>query len=175
MFVLFFTAGGNQMSHTRPIVSAISVLALAAVAACGESERSPAPPPPDPARCKIADLGEASDAIAKGPLPDDAMVRMTGLNSPKSLVWQDPATGRTYFVSRVTGAEGRWLYYMQELDVGETPKVLSVFEGHIQRWDRLPQPQAVPMAAALKKDYHLDIVPDQTYLITAGAKPEGCP
>lgn len=160
------------MAHTRPIVSAISLCALAA---CGEGERPPAPPPPDPARCEIADLGEASDLIASGKVPDDKMVRLTGISSPKSLVWQDAATGRTYFVSRVTGAADRWLYYTQELDVGETPKVLSVFEGHIQRWDQLPKQQAVPMAAALKKEYHLDIVPEQTYLITAGSKPEGCP
>jgi hypothetical protein len=161
------------MTNDTLVISVSLAFVTLAVSSCGES--APPPPPPDPARCEIADLGEASDLIAKGPLPDDKMVRVTGISSPKSLVWQDAATKQAHFVSRVIGAEGRWLYYMQELGVGETPKVLSEFEGHLRRWEELPQKQAVPMAAALERDYKIKIDPANTWLITNGAKPEGCP
>ena len=161
------------MKHTRLLISVAFVVSSVATASCGKD--APPPPPPDPKRCEIADLGEASDAIAKGPLPDDKMVRVTGINSPKSLVWQDPTTKQAYFVARITGAEDRWLYYMQPLGVGETPKVLSVFEGHLQRWDSMPKEKAIPIAGALKKNYQAEIDFTKTWLITAGSKPDGCP
>lgn len=161
------------MSAGQRLILAWAAVLLAAGTSCKPEPTAPAPPP-DPRRCELRDLGEAATLVESGAIPDDQLVRITGLGHPGSLVWQDQHTKQAYFLTRLMGAQRR-LFYMQELAPGETPKVLSVFEGHIRRWDRLPQKRAVPIAAALKKDYGIEIEADKTYLIVGGAKPEGCP
>lgn len=161
------------MSLSQHAILASAALILTAGLSCKPEPAEPAPPP-DPKRCELVDLGEASTLVESGTIPDDQFVRVTGLGHPGSLVWQDQTTKQAYFLTRLMGAQRR-LFYMQELAPGETPKVLSVFEGHIRRWDRLPPQRAVPMAGALKKDYRIEIEPDKTYLIVGGAKPDGCP
>jgi hypothetical protein len=151
-----------------------AVLALAALGGGCSSEPAPAAPPADPSRCELKDLGEASTLIETGNLPADQLARLSGVGDPRSLVRQDSVTKQAYFLTRVMGTQRR-LFYMQELATGETPKVLAVFEGRLQRWDLLPPQQAVPIANALKQEYQIDIDPRQTYLITADAKPDGCP
>jgi hypothetical protein len=141
--------------------------------ACGD-EKAPKPAAKDPKRCDLKDLGEAANLIESGKIPDDQLARVSGIGDPRSLVWQDKVTSKTFVLTRVMGTQRR-LLFLEELPPGQAPTVKAVFEGHLLRWDKLPPQRAVPIGRALKKEYEIDIDATKTYLIIAGAKPEGCP
>ena len=139
-----------------------------------KDENSAEDGPKDPARCKLLDLGEATDFMSSGkPVPDDQLVGMAGIADPKMLVWQDAKTKRVHYVTKIMGAGGK-LLYTEQVPAGEKPRILSNFEGTIRLWKNIPGKDALDMAKALKKEWGTTIDPNDTYLLTGGVKPEGC-
>lgn len=128
----------------------------------------------DPRRCQIQEAGEAADLLNRPDFPLDRMVRVQGITYPKALVWKDKTTGIVNFTARVMGTEQR-LFYLRTIPQGASPGILSELTGHLSRWDRLPEARMKPIAAALKQQYNINIVPEKTYVIDADGKPEGCP
>ena len=128
----------------------------------------------DPARCEVAELGEAADLFEKGDPPSGRIARIDGLTDPRTLVWKDETTGAIFFITRVMGTQRR-LYYMAPVKPGEEPRALAVVEGHLQRWSDLEPKKGVTLSRALEREYSLKIDPAVTFLITAGEKPSGCP
>jgi hypothetical protein len=156
---------------------AATLFSLASLAGCkGGQDGSPATPANagDPARCVALDLGEASDIVQSGKaIPDNQLVKIQGITSPRSLVWQDAATKKVYYVAKIMGT-GERLLYSEELAPGQEPRILSEFEGTIRLWSHLPKEDAVPMAKALEKEWGVKIDEERTYLIEGGTKPRGC-
>lgn len=133
-----------------------------------------APKQQDPQRCAVREAGEAANLLGQVNLPNDSMVRVQGITHPQALVWQDKEQGTTHYATRVMGTEKR-VFYLKTISQGERPQILSELTGHLIRWDQLPDKRMKPVAAALKKQYHIAIEPDQTYVIDADGRPEGCP
>ena len=149
------------------------IASLSCVTAC-KGDKSAVDAPKNPARCKLLDLGEATDFMSSGkPVPDDQFVGMAGIADPKMLVWQDAKTKRVHYVTKIMGAGGK-LLYTERVPAGKEPRILSNFEGTISLWKNLPEKDALDMAKALKKEWGTEIDPNDTYLITGGVKPDGC-
>lgn len=161
---------------SRPPCPLALVLICAGALGCGgegTGEQS-APAAADPQRCALAELGEAADLVESGRLPDDQLVALQGIADPRTLVWKDQQTGDIFYITRVMGTQQR-LYYMEQLAPGQAPAIKSEFVGHLRRWDKLPEREAVPIARALLTEYKLQVEPEKTYLLVGGAKPAGCP
>ena len=149
------------------------LIASPGVTAC-KNEKSAVDAPKNPARCKLLDLGEATDFMSSGkPVPDDQLVGMAGIADPTMLVWQDAKTKRVHYVTKIMGAGGK-LLYTEQVPAGKEPRILSNFEGTIRLWKNLPEKDAADMAKALKKEWGTTIDPNDTYLLTGGVKPDGC-
>ncbi len=157
----------------RIAILSLLIASLACATAC-KDEKSAVDTPKDPARCVLLDLGEVTDFMpSKKPIPDDQFVRMTGIADPKMLVWQDAATKRVHYVTKIMGAGGK-LLYTEQVAAGKEPRILSDFKGTIRLWKNLPEKDALDMAKALKKEWGTEIDMNDTYLLTGGVKPEGC-
>lgn len=164
----------KHTSSTGALACSITLLVLAT--GCKKSPEDGGPPAnaDDPSRCVAIDLGEASDIIPSGKaLPDNQLVRIQGITSPKTLIWQDSKTKKVYYVAKILGAGGK-LLYSQELGPGEEPRILSSFQGTMRRWSSLPKEDAIPMAKALEKEWGVKIDVDKTYLVKGDTKPAGC-
>ena len=127
----------------------------------------------DPQRCVLKELGEASDLAESKSLPNDTYVHVTGIANPKTLVWQDRETGHVFYVAKIMGTGGN-LLYMQQMQPGEKPKILSDFKGTLTRWQDLKKTDSVPMAKALLSKWRFKINPDSTYVIRGRTMPDGC-
>ena len=161
------------IDSTRIAILSLLIASLASATAC-KNEKSAMDAPKDPARCKLLDLGEATDFMSSGkPVPDDQLVGVAGIADPKMLVWQDAVTKRVHYVTKVMGAGGK-LLYTEQVPAGDKPRILSNFEGTIRLWKNLPEKDALDMAKALKKEWGTTIDPNSTYLLTGGVKPDGC-
>ncbi len=158
---------------TRPHHVAL-LIAMLTLAACRTDSSKEASLPVDPARCKVIDLGEATELFNKSALDDNRMVLIRGFAHPRALVWRDATTGFTYYITRVMGTKQR-LFFLQQLNPDEKPKILSELEGHLLRWDKLKSKRSDPIANALASQYDIRIKPESTYVIDASGKPAGCP
>lgn len=131
---------------------------------------------PDPTRCKIVDIGDSMDLVKDGQLElkSDQMVFSQGMADPRALRWLNKSSGEVYSITRLMGTQQR-LFFLQRLKSDQTASIKTEFRGHLLRWDELPKSQSVPIAKALASQYNIQIDPQQTYLINADSKPEGCP
>jgi hypothetical protein len=150
------------------------LLSLWTATACSRPPEEPAPlESRDPARCSLVNLGDAEDWTDKQ-FPDDQMITVGGISNPIILVWRDSRSGQVFYVTRVAGTGAR-LLYMARLSPGETPVARSSFSGTIQRWKQLPPDLTRSMSAAIRAQWDVQLNPDDTWVISAGQKPEGCP
>lgn len=136
-------------------------------------EKTMSPPPPTHSKmCKIVDLGEASDAVKKQ-LPNNQLISLQGISSPKTLVWQDTNTQQIYFATKIMGAQGK-LFYMDKLKTGETPSIKSNFQGTLMLWKHLPINLLKSMKRQFKEQWGVEIDENKTYILKANEKPAGC-
>lgn len=171
--------GMSKVFGAMKLLAAAGCVALAVLSSGCKSSESTSPSVPsnanDPARCVAVDLGEASDIIPSGmAIPDNQLVKIQGITSPRSLVWQDAASKKVYYVAKIMGT-GERLLYSEELAPGQEPRILSDFEGTIHLWSHLPKEDGPPMAKALEKEWGVKLDVDHTYLVQGGTKPAGCP
>lgn len=136
-----------------------------------ESKNSP-PPPTHNGMCNLTDLGEAADAVEKQ-LPNNQYVTLSGMSSPKTLVWQDVKKQHIYYATKIMGAQGK-LFYMDELQTGQKPTIKSTFVGTLMLWKHLPIDLLNSMKAQFKDHWGVEVDENTTYILTATQKPKGC-
>jgi len=158
--------------HRIPALVLTAALLCLSLASCSRDEAKAAAL--DPARCSLRELGEATTAMESGKLPTDQLVHMEGITHPGTLVWKDAKSGAVNYVTRVMGT-GQKLFYMQQIENGEEPGILSDFQGTLLRWTDMPREESAPMARALKDEWKVDVIPEGTYILKGGTKPLGCP
>jgi len=169
------------MSHPGPSGYRIflhAALTAALLSGCqnSRSEKAPAnqPPPRQDGMCTLQELGEASDLVEAGRIPDNQYGRISGMSDPKTLVWQDARTKKVFFAAKVLGAEGR-LFYMEELQTGSLPGLRESFTGTILKWPHLHPELAAALEGQFRSQWNVEIDKAQTYIIRGGEKPGGCP
>ena len=139
----------------------------------GTVQNQPSPPPPvHENMCNLVDLGEASDAIKKS-LPNNQFATLQGMSNPKTLVWQDAKNGQIYYATKLMGAEGR-LFYMARLKPGEKPTIKSSFTGTLLLWKHIEKGLQLSMIKQFHDQWGVDVNVDNTYIVIADQKPEGC-
>ncbi len=157
-------------SHYRVAI----LFATLALISCKTHSSKESHTPFDPTRCKVVDIGEATDLAEKSSIDDNRMVLVHGLAHPRALVWRDATTGFTFYITRVMGTKQR-LFFLRQIKPDEKPHILSELQGYLLRWDKLPKKKSSPIANALASQYKIIIKPESTYVIDESGKPAGCP